>query len=65
MHPEVAGGPRRRGRTRSFLRLLPSPRSTPFTFWYLGVLGLTTIVLLAAPPARRRNGCSRCPAPTR
>jgi lipid-A-disaccharide synthase-like uncharacterized protein len=30
---------------RALLRLLPSPRTTPFTFWYLGVLGLTTILL--------------------
>ena len=27
------------------LRLLPSPVRTPFTFWYLGLLGLTTILL--------------------
>jgi hypothetical protein len=30
---------------RGFLRLLPSPRTTPFTFWYLGVLGFTTVLL--------------------
>lgn len=27
------------------LRLLPSPRTTPFTFWYLGLLALTTVLL--------------------
>jgi len=33
-----------------FLRLLPSPHSTPFTFYYLGVLALTTLLLHHAPP---------------
>ncbi|HEY3749444.1 MAG TPA: rhomboid-like protein [Pseudonocardiaceae bacterium] len=33
------------------LRLLPSPRTTPFTFWYLGLLGLTTILLHFGRPA--------------
>jgi hypothetical protein len=30
---------------RTVLRLLPSPRTTPFTFWYLGLLALTTLLL--------------------
>jgi hypothetical protein len=30
---------------RGFVRLLPSPRTTPFTFWYLGLLALTTLLL--------------------
>jgi lipid-A-disaccharide synthase-like uncharacterized protein len=30
---------------RTVIRALPSPRTTPFTFWYLGLLGLTTILL--------------------
>jgi hypothetical protein len=37
--------------TRAFLRLLPSPGRTPFTFWYLGILGLTTILLHWGRPA--------------
>lgn len=36
---------RLRRHARGFLRLLPSPLTTPFTFWYLGLLGLTTILL--------------------
>lgn len=36
---------------RSFLRLLPSPGTTPFTFWYLGVLALTTLVLHYSKPS--------------
>jgi hypothetical protein len=36
---------------RAVLRLLPSPRTTPFTFWYLGLLALTTIVLNYGRPA--------------
>jgi hypothetical protein len=51
MHPEVVSGPSWLTRMRSFVRLFPSPRSTPFTFWYLGVLGVTTLVLLSASPA--------------
>jgi lipid-A-disaccharide synthase-like uncharacterized protein len=38
-------------RARACLRLLPSPRGTPFTFWYLGLLGLTTILLHFGRPA--------------
>ena len=38
-------------RARAGLRLLPSPGATPFTFWYLGVLGLTTILLHFGRPA--------------
>jgi hypothetical protein len=38
-------------RARAALRLLPSPRTTPFTFWYLGLLGLTTILLHFGRPA--------------
>lgn len=33
------------------LRLLPSPRRTPFTFYYLGVLALTTLLLHYGRPA--------------
>ncbi len=33
------------------LRLLPTPRRTPFTFYYLGLLGLTTILLHYGRPA--------------
>jgi hypothetical protein len=36
---------------RSSLRLLPSPGATPFTFWYLGVLALTTLVLRSSTPS--------------
>ncbi|HEX4703988.1 MAG TPA: rhomboid-like protein [Pseudonocardiaceae bacterium] len=36
---------------RTVLRLLPSPRTTPFTFWYLGLLALTTILLNYGRPA--------------
>jgi lipid-A-disaccharide synthase-like uncharacterized protein len=44
--------PARVGRgVRSFVRLLPSPRTTPFTFWYLGVLGCTTLLLHFGRPA--------------
>ncbi|HEY3611493.1 MAG TPA: rhomboid-like protein [Pseudonocardiaceae bacterium] len=32
-------------RIGAFLRLLPSPRTTPFTFYYLIVLALTTLLL--------------------
>jgi hypothetical protein len=32
-------------RIRAGVRLLPSPRRTPFTFYYLGVLALTTLLL--------------------
>lgn len=32
-------------RFRRGVRLLPSPRTTPFTFWYLGVLACTTFLL--------------------
>ncbi|HEX5406103.1 MAG TPA: rhomboid-like protein [Pseudonocardiaceae bacterium] len=48
MSEQVAGPswPARIGRRAgAVLRLLPSPRTTPFTFWYLGLLGLTTILL--------------------
>ncbi len=38
------------GRVRAGLRLLPSPNTTPFTFWYLGLLGLTTILLRFGRP---------------
>lgn len=31
-------------------RCLPAPRTTPFTFWYLGLLGLTTILLRFGRP---------------
>jgi lipid-A-disaccharide synthase-like uncharacterized protein len=40
-----------RRRAGACLRLLPSPRTTPFTFWYLGLLGLTTILLHFGRPA--------------
>lgn len=33
------------------VRLLPSPRATPFTFWYLVLLGLTTLLLHFGRPA--------------
>jgi hypothetical protein len=33
------------------LRLLPAPRTTPFTFYYLGVLALTTLLLRFGRPA--------------
>lgn len=33
------------------LRRLPSPRATPFTFWYLVLLGLTTVLLHFGRPA--------------
>jgi lipid-A-disaccharide synthase-like uncharacterized protein len=36
---------------RAVLRVLPTPRGTPFTFWYLGVLGLTTLLLSYGRPA--------------
>lgn len=45
--------PRRRpwpGWVTAGLRLLPSPGRTPFTFWYLAVLGMTTLVLVSAKP---------------
>jgi rhomboid family protein len=32
-------------------RLLPSPGGTPFTFWYLGLLALTTVLLRYGRPA--------------
>jgi hypothetical protein len=35
---------------QAVLRLLPSPRSTPFTFYYLGVLALTTLLLHYGKP---------------
>ncbi|HEX5119404.1 MAG TPA: rhomboid-like protein [Pseudonocardiaceae bacterium] len=38
-------------RVRRIGRCLPSPRTTPFTFWYLGLLGLTTILLHFGRPA--------------
>jgi hypothetical protein len=36
---------------RAVVRVLPTPHGTPFTFWYLGVLGLTTILLRYGRPA--------------
>jgi lipid-A-disaccharide synthase-like uncharacterized protein len=36
---------------RAVLRALPAPRTTPFTFWYLGLLGFTTILLHYGRPA--------------
>ena len=36
---------------RQVLRLLPSPRRTPFTFYYLGVLALTTLLLHFGKPS--------------
>lgn len=36
---------------RRVLRLLPAPRTTPFTFYYLGVLALTTLLLHYGRPA--------------
>ncbi|HEX3591815.1 MAG TPA: rhomboid-like protein [Pseudonocardiaceae bacterium] len=38
-------GHRVRRYASGLLRMLPSPVRTPFTFWYLGLLGLTTILL--------------------
>src|ERR1700754_2697305 len=38
-------GHRVRRYASGLLRMLPSPARTPFTFWYLGLLGLTTILL--------------------
>lgn len=37
--------------TRRVLALLPSPRRTPFTFYYLGILALTTLLLHFGRPA--------------
>jgi lipid-A-disaccharide synthase-like uncharacterized protein len=34
----------------AFVRVLPSPRTTPFTFWYLGLLGSTTFLLHFGKP---------------
>jgi hypothetical protein len=36
---------------RACLKLLPSPGTTPFTFWYLVVLALTTLVLHYSKPS--------------
>jgi hypothetical protein len=37
--------------SRSIVRALPRPTDTPFTFWYLVVLALTTMLLDFATPA--------------
>ena len=47
---ESVTGRRLGGRLRAALKLLPSPRTTPFTFWYLIVLLATTMVLEYGPP---------------
>ena len=46
-----AGRPSASARIRAGLRLLPAPRRTPFTFYYLGVLALTTLLLHFGKPS--------------
>lgn len=47
-HSKAVGGPLPRLRP---WRLLPTPRSTPFTFWYMTVLALTSALAEYADPA--------------